>query len=129
MGAIGDFAKGLIEPIAGLISEVIPDTDKRDEIAFKLATLAGDRHQSLMMAQIAVNKADAESGKFWQSGWRPFFGWAGGMAFVNNFILIPWAQAAGLDIIPMDWQTMSPVVMGILGLGGARTVEKVKGKA
>jgi hypothetical protein len=129
MSGLSEFAKGLIAPIAGIVSEFVTDKDKANEIAYKIASEAGQREHESRLAQVEVNKLDAKSGKFWQSGWRPFFGWAGGMAFVNNFILIPWAQAAGLEIIPMDWQTMSPVVMGILGLGGVRTVEKVKGKA
>lgn len=112
-----------------VLAKIIPDKNQRDKLAHEIATMGERNAHDIMMAQIAVNTEDAKSGKFWQSGWRPFFGWAGGTAFVNNFILIPWAQAFGLDIIPMDWATMSPVVMGILGLGTARTVEKVKGRA
>jgi hypothetical protein len=129
MTALSDFASGLIAPVAGLVSEFIEDKDKANDLAHKLSTLAGDRHQSLMMAQIEVNKLDAQSGNWFQAGWRPAVGWVcvGGM--VNNFILLPYMMALNTNIVPMDWASMSTVLMGLLGLGTLRTIEKIKDKA
>ena len=104
----------LIEPVAGIISKFVPDKDKANALAHDIATLAEKQHHQIMLGQMEINKADAKSGNWWQAGWRPFFGWAGGMAFVNNFILIPWAQAAGLEIVPMDWATMERSISAAL---------------
>jgi hypothetical protein len=129
MGAISDFASGLIAPVAGLVSEFIEDKDKANELAFKLSTLAGDRHQSMMLAQVEINKLDAQSGNWFQAGWRPAVGWVCVIAMANNFIVLPYALAISENIVPMDWAAMSPVLLGMLGLATNRTVEKIKGKA
>lgn len=129
MSVLGTFATALVKPAADLISEFITDKDKANEIAYNLARLAGDRHAESMKMQVELNKIDAASGKWWQAGWRPFFGWACGIAFLNNFVLMVWVQAFGVEIAPMDWAAMSPVVMGMLGLGTLRTGEKIKGRS
>lgn len=128
MTGLSDFATGLIEPVTGLISKFVPDKDKANQLAHDLATMADKNHQDLMLAQIDLNKADAQSGKWWQAGWRPAVGWVcvGGM--VNNFWLLPYMLAFNDNIVPMDWAAMSPILMGLLGLGGLRSLEKIKGK-
>jgi len=117
----------LIGPVAGLLDKFIPDADTKAKLAHDIATMAEDNHQALMLQQMEINKLDAQSGNWWQAGWRPFFGWICGIGFANNFIFMPYASAF-LELQPLDWAAMSPVVMGMLGLATNRTVEKVKGK-
>jgi len=59
-----------------------------------------------------------------------------GFAFVYHFILQPIivfsVTVAGVILPPLpefDMGTLMPVLMGMLGLGGLRTVEKLQGKA
>ncbi len=119
----------LIEPVSELIGKFVPDKDKANALAHDLATMADKHHNSAMMAQIEVNKIEAASGKWWQAGWRPAVGWVcvGGM--INNFLLLPYMMVLSDKIVPMDWAAMSPILLGLLGLGGLRTFEKIKGKA
>jgi hypothetical protein len=129
MGAISDFATGLIAPVAGLISEFVEDKDKANELAFKLATMAGDRHQSIMLGQMEINKLDAKSGNWFQAGWRPAVGWVCVAAMANNFLLLPYAGLIWEGVVPLDWQALLPVLLGMLGLGTMRSTEKLKGKS
>jgi hypothetical protein len=68
------------------------------------------------------------------AGWRPFFGWAGGFAFVYATIaqpLLAWYGASkGWPAPPeLNLDLLWVVVTGMLGIGGLRTFEKAKGVA
>ena len=115
----------LIEPITGLISKFIPDKDKAAALAHDLATMADNHHHDAMMAQLEVNKAEAQSGSLFIGGWRPAVGWVCVLGMAINFIVVPFVPA----LEPLDTTTMMPVLMGMLGLGGMRSFEKANGVA
>ena len=115
----------LIGPVSGLLDKVIPDADERNRLAHEIATM-GERHaQDLAMAQIEVNKADAK-GNWFQSSWRPATAWVCVVGFLVNFLISPLAAPFGIIVPQADTSTMLPVLMGMLGLGSLRTLEKVK---
>ena len=116
----------LIAPVTDLISEFIPDTDKRDEIAFKLSTLAENHAHQEVLSQLEVNKAEAAHKSLFVAGWRPFIGWTCGVAMAFNYIGIPVIGVLGIKGVPMDLATMMPVLFGMLGFGGMRSFEKTK---
>ena len=116
----------LIDPIATIVGKFIPDKDKAAAIAHDLATLAEKQHHQAMIAQLEVNKAEAAHKSLFVAGWRPFIGWVCGVSIGFNFLAVPLLMAVGLTIAPLDLATMMPVLMGMLGLGGMRTFEKVK---
>jgi len=123
--------KGLISPITELLKEVIPDTDKRAQLAHDIATMAAKHSHEVNLAQLEVNKKEAEHSSIFVSGWRPFVGWVCAVSLASNFLLVPWANAllAMADktiVLPMvDLATMMPVLLGMLGLGTMRTTEKI----
>ena len=84
------------------------------------------------LAQLDINKTEAAHRSVFVSGWRPFIGWSCGAAMALNFIVFPLAsfvlaQTGHLVKLPtLDMSEMMPVLMGLLGLGGLRTVEKIK---
>lgn len=81
----------------------------------------------LALAQIKLNTTEAASGKLFVAGWRPFVGWTCAIALFFNFIIFPFATAYGLAIPVLDVATMMPVLLGMLGLGGMRSFEKLNG--
>ena len=126
----------LIKPVTKILNKVIPDADKRQQIAHEIATMSEKHAQELAMAQIEVNKAEASSGSIFKGGWRPFIGWVCGFAFAYHFILQPvllfGTAIAGVSLPPLpefDMSQMMPVLLGMLGLGGLRTFEKTKSVA
>lgn len=115
----------LIGPVSGLLDKFIPDADTKNRLAHEIATM-GERHaQDLAMAQIEVNKADAK-GNWFQSSWRPATAWVCVIGFLVNFLISPLAAPFGIIVPQADTSTMLPVLMGMLGLGSLRTLEKVK---
>jgi len=99
----------------------------------ELAQLTADT--SLMIEQIKVNQAEAQNPSLFVSGWRPAIGWVCGAACGWNWIGLPIAKL-GMEIYghpitlsPADLTEMLPVLMGMLGLGGLRTIEKLNGRA
>ena len=83
--------------------------------------------------QLKINAAEAANQSLFVAGWRPGIGWVCAAAFAYAYILQPFgAFAAALagyhgTLPSVDISTMMPVLLGLLGLGGMRTVEKVKG--
>jgi|TARA_R110000822_G_scaffold53120_3_gene137045 hypothetical protein len=115
----------LIGPVTGLLDQFIEDKDQKARLAHELSTMADNHAQSIALAQIEVNKADAK-GNWFQSSWRPATGWVCVLGFMVNFLISPLCAGFGIDIPQADTSTMLPVLMGMLGLGGMRSFEKVK---
>tara|TARA_R110000772_G_scaffold7665_3_gene25866 strand:- start:3717 stop:4115 length:399 start_codon:yes stop_codon:yes gene_type:complete len=122
----------LVSPIAALLDKVIPDADERNRLANEIATMAERQAHEIAKAQIAVNKSEAKSSSLFVAGWRPAVGWVcvAGMAF--NFLAVPLGNfalvlAGETTALPqLDISEMMPVLLGMLGLGGLRTMEKTK---
>ena len=117
----------LIAPVTSLLDKFIPDADTKQKIAHELATMSENHAQEIALAQIKLNTEDAK-GNWFQSGWRPATGWVCVLGFGVNFLVSPLLAGFGVDIPQADTATMLPVLMGMLGLGSLRTVERVKGK-
>jgi len=123
----------LINPVTKLLDKVIEDKDQKNAIAFELSTMAEKHAQELAKGQLDVNKVEAAHKNLFVAGWRPAVGWVCVAGMAGNFILIPFANFAlalsSSDIvIPLiALSEMMPVLMGMLGLGAMRTVEKTKG--
>jgi len=117
----------LIAPVTGLLDKFIPDADTKQKIAHEIATMSKKHAQAIALAQIELNTAEAK-GNWFQSGWRPATGWVCVFGFGVNFLISPLMSGFGIDIPQADTSTMLPVLMGMLGLGGLRTFERVKGK-
>ena len=122
----------LIAPVSQLLDKVIEDKDQKAALAHEIATMAERNAQEQVMAQIEVNKIEAASPSLFVSGWRPAIGWICALGMAGNFITIPFTnmilEIAGYDVaLPLiDMETLLPVLLGMLGLGAMRTVEKVK---
>ena len=86
-------------------------------------------------AQNVTNQVEASHRTVFVAGWRPFIGWVCGMAFAYHFVLQPLLvfllaiYGANVKLPEFDMSVLTTVLMGILGLGGLRTYEKLKGAA
>ena len=116
----------LIAPVTGLLDKFIPDADVKQKIAHEIATMSEKHVHEIAKAQIEVNKLDAK-GNWFQSSWRPATAWVCVGGFTINFLISPLAAPFGVVVPQADTSVMMPVLMGMLGLGGLRSFEKVKG--
>jgi|TARA_R110000868_G_scaffold255367_1_gene511981 hypothetical protein len=115
----------LISPVTGLLDKFIQDKDQKAALAHEIATMSERHAQSLALAQIELNTADAK-GNWFQSSWRPLCGYVCVSGLAVNFLISPLAAAFGVIVPQADMAVMMPVLTGMLGLAGLRTVERVK---
>lgn len=115
-----------------LIDRIWPDPAQRDRARLELLRL----QESGALAQISVNTAEANHRSIFVAGWRPFIGWVCGVSCAWNWLglgvanfVIAMYQPETPPLVPLDLSSMMPVLMGMLGLGALRTVEKLQGKA
>lgn len=118
--------QALIAPVASLLDKWIPDADTKQKIAHEIATMSERHAQELALAQVKLNTEEAK-GNWFQSSWRPATGWVCVLGFAVNFLISPLAAGFGVIIPQADTSTMLPVLLGMLGLSGGRTYERVKG--
>ncbi len=112
-----------------IVERIFPDPKQAAEAKAKLAEmqLNGELQKmaleaGLMQGQIEVNKIEAASTNMFVAGWRPFIGWVCGAALAYSAIVDPLVNGR----TPDTTITMQ-VLLGLLGLGGLRTWEKIKG--
>ena len=132
-----------INLVSGIIDKIFPDKDAADraklemlklqqEGAFKEMSMAFE----LAKGQLEVNKAEAASSSAFTSSWRPAIGWVCVSAYAYNYVIMPlvgWIakliDPASPPMIALETAELTTLLFGMLGIGGLRTLEKVKGKA
>jgi len=117
----------LIPAVSGILDKFIPDADTKQKLSHEISTMAEKHAQEIALAQIKVNEAEAK-GNWFQSSWRPATAWVCVLGFLVNFLVSPLCAGFGIIIPQADTATMLPVLMGMLGLAGMRTAERLKGK-
>lgn len=121
LGAVSDLANTII-------NKIWPDKSEQEKQQIAAAVM-------MVQGQIDTNKEEAKSPSIFVSGWRPFIGWVCGMACAWNWIGLKIALFAAayfghpLQMSPADIGEMMPILLGMLGLGGLRTAEKINGVA
>ena len=136
---------GLFSAAQSLIERFFPDPEKKAAAQLELLKMQQNGELALLASetdlaklQIQTNVEEAKHANIFVSGWRPAVGWCCAAAFAYSYVLLPFAQflvftfgttgmAEQLALAPkLELSEMLPVLFGMLGLGGLRTVEKVK---
>lgn len=118
----------LIEPVSDILDKFVADKDLKLKLSHELEK----EIVSLNRAQIELNKVEASHESVFVSGWRPFIGWACGIALVYHFLIEPIIQyiliVTGVDFRTpeFDFSQLSTIVMAMLGMSSLRTYEKTK---
>src|SRR5210317_290083 len=81
--------QALIGPVTGLLDKFIEDKDAKNAMAHEIATMAEKAAHEAAMAQVEVNKMEAQHRSLIVAGWRPFIGWTCGIALAYHFVLNP----------------------------------------
>ena len=118
--------EALIGPVAGLLDKFIEDKDQKNALAHEISTMAERHAQELAQGQLEVNKVEAAHKSLFVAGWRPAIGWICGLSLMYSTILAP-VLGIWFTVPPVDSSLLTTVLMGMLGLGGLRTIEKAKG--
>lgn len=123
-----------------VINKIWPDPVKQAEEQRKLQELAqkGDlevlnAQVRLLVGQLEINKTEAAHKSIFVAGWRPFIGWVCGVALAWSFVGYPICEfvvalvGVSVDLPTVQTESLFELVLGMLGLGGLRTFEKMKG--
>jgi hypothetical protein len=128
----------------GLVSAILPsvmevagrflpeDAEARAKAEREIKAQLSNHLAAVDLAQIAVNREEAK-GNWFQAGWRPATGWIAALSFGWVYLLQPMiafvlAQTGHLVQLPtLDMSQMMPILLGLLGLGGLRSLERSKG--
>ena len=120
-----------IEAVGNVLDKLFTSDDEKLDKKLLFARLA----QEPSIAQIELNKVEAQHKSRFTSGWRPFIGWVCGIALLYNFII---RDIVSYILIVNNPEAALPpelamthlmtVLMGMLGLGSLRTVEKLANK-
>ena len=120
-------AAALVDAAYGIVNKIWPDKTEQE----KLELVA---YYDVIKAQIEVNKVEAASTDRFTSGWRPFIGWCCGFGLLYAAVLEPLARFVAQvtlsynGVFPaIDTTLTMQILFGMLGLGGMRTYEKMKG--
>jgi len=117
-----------------LLDRFVPDPEKKAAAEMELVKMAADGELKQIIAQLEINAKEAAHPSIFVSGGRPLFMWIGGVGFGYATIAQPvltWvARIKGWPEPPdVNSELLWVVVTGLLGIGGLRSVEKVKGVA
>ena len=124
--------QALIGPVTGLLDKFVEDKDQKAALAHEIATMSERHAQEVIKGQLEINKTEAAHNSLFVAGWRPAIGWVCCLGMAGNFLIIPFVNMAlelletGVVVPMIELDLMMPVLMGMLGLGAMRTVEKVK---
>lgn len=116
-----------------VVNKIWPDKSQqeKDALAFQMQQMV--LQSDLLKGQLAVDQAEATNKSLFVAGWRPGIGWACGAAFAWTYVLEPLlsftmtALNHPVNLPQLDISGMMPVLLGMLGLAGMRSTEKIKG--
>lgn len=126
--------------ISDILDKVLPDKTASEQAKLKLAEMAQQGNLAelnamveLTKGQTSINIAEAQSPGRFKGGWRPAIGYVCAASLAYNYIVYPmllWATAIwwpqyAVPPSPVD-EHMWELIMGMLGLGFARSWEKRK---
>jgi hypothetical protein len=137
---------GLFSAAQSLIGRFFPDPEKQAEAQRALLQMQQNGELALLASetdlaklQLQVNVEEAKHANIFVSGWRPCCGWVCAAAFAYSYVLLPTLQffvftfgtttmVEQLALAPaLELSEMMPVLLGMLGLSGLRTTERIKG--
>lgn len=121
-GNIAETAKG----VADVVDKFVETPDEKAAFQTVMAKMA----QQPGLAQVELNKIGAAHRSVFVSGWRPAVGWVCAVGLAFAFLVNPllqWIIGDPGPELPLD--IMMELVIGMLGLAGLRTAEKLAGRA
>jgi len=140
LSGAGDFVKDLRTAITGKEPMTVEQQAELLRRADALQSRLHETESRSQSGQIDLNKIDAQSGSLYKGGWRPALGWCCVMGLIYTFLvrpLLPWMVQVGALIVgnditlppmpPLDMKELMALVMALLGFGGFRMYEKIKG--
>lgn len=115
-----------IEAVGNVVDKLFTSDDERlshKEVQQRLA-------MQPQLAQVELNKVEAQHRSMFVAGWRPAIGWVCALGLLFMFVLNPCIQwFTGAPGPELPGEVIASLVTSLLGLGALRTFEKTVGRA
>ena len=136
-----------LRAITDIVGRFIPDPQQAAQMSLEMQKIVSEREAAaataaaeIAKAQSDTNTAEAASPSMFVAGWRPFVGWICGVGLGYSILLQPllaWVTGivgasigASIPVPPTpNGDVLSTVLVGMLGIAGLRSYDKVKGTA
>jgi hypothetical protein len=131
----------VLGPIVSKVLDFIPDPAKKAEAQLKLTEELNRNQEAILTAlsavdqkQAEINASDSASSDKFKSYWRPALAWVFVLSFTWEYVIQPITvfvltlSKVEIPVLPkLDMSTMMPVLIGMLGLAGMRSLDKKNG--
>jgi hypothetical protein len=127
IGGLAPAAAKILEAVAPIVDRLIPDPERKQQMLVELLNALA----KFDLAQLEVNKAEAQHASLFVAGWRPFIGWVLGVGVAYSFLLAPlvggivsiWKPGFSLPAVDGHlWE----LVFAMLGMGALRSFDKMR---
>ena len=130
IGSIFDFGSKVIDKIFPNKDDALKAKVALSELQQKGELAELDADLKIAIAQAGTNTEEAKNTSLFVSGWRPAVGWVCVFSLGYNYIFMPfftycttwWFKAPAMPAL--DTGELTTILIGMLGLGIMRTVEK-----
>jgi hypothetical protein len=125
----------LLPALTEVLDRVVPDQAAAAKAKLEMEARLLEAATAQASQQTEINKIEAGHQSIFVSGWRPYIGWVCGMAIAWAFLVAPmlaWllpVMGVVAVVPPLQTEFLLELVFAMLGLGGLRTFEKLKGVA
>jgi hypothetical protein len=125
----------LLPALGTLIDRLIPDRAAAEKAKAEMEQQLVTAANQAAMAQVEVNKVEAAHSSVFVAGWRPSIGWVCAAGLAWAFVVAPiasWAlMVLGIkaELPAIQFDHLFELVLAMLGIGGLRTFEKLRGVA
>ena len=120
--------------IGGIIDKFVTDPNQAGELKKQMQDALADNAK----AQLEVNKVEAAHRSIFVAGWRPMVGWVLALALAFMYLIKPIVSTALIafgqveagnliNAVELDTGVLMTLLTGMLGFGGFRSIEKIKG--
>ena len=125
----------LLPALGTLIDRLIPDRAAAERAKVEMEQQLVTAANQAALAQVEVNKVEAGHSSVFVAGWRPSIGWVCAAGLAWAFVVAPIASWALLvlgikaELPAIQFDHLLELVLAMLGIGGLRTFEKMRGVA
>lgn len=118
-----------ISIVGNILDKFVEDKDLKMKLEHELKNSLNEAN----LAQIDVNKSEAQHHSIFVAGWRPAIGWVAAIGFAYTFVFQPFLQwimvMQGVEgtLPEINTEILFELVIAMLGMAGLRSFEKLNG--
>lgn len=121
----------LVPRIADIIDSAVEDKDLSKKLKQEINSQLIQDKAKLEQSAAEIVKAEINGESWMQRNWRPVLMFVFMAILANNFILVPYAVAFGLEVPVLEFPQAfwGLLTVGVGGYIGGRSYEKIKSKS